>query len=335
MERMCESIQRMVCLSKLKYYILISLMILNLFTPVTAAESVNYVVNSFSDPTNFGNINHVAININSGKVYVGAVNKLYQLSENLTQEKSAVTGPKDDSPNCRPNTTCEGYERISTNSVSKALVIDYDDSKILTCSNIMQGHCEKRKLSDITQKDRDIWMPMVPFDEKSPVVMFIANGPDPNESNEGCGTGGNALYIGATRSTIGETSFRDTVPSLASRRLDNFQMTYTNILGGKTILNVADSLRDIYIINFLYGFPSGGFSYFLATQKGAVHDVEAPLVTKISRVCQNDCKFYSYVEMNLKCANHSVLRAAYVTRPGSSLALNLEIAHEGEPRFGL
>ena len=49
---------------------------------------------------NDGNINHVVVHRGTGNLYLGSVNGLHQLTENLTVVKSVSTGPQNDSPNC-------------------------------------------------------------------------------------------------------------------------------------------------------------------------------------------------------------------------------------------
>lgn len=322
------------------------LMLFNLLLYATGAtatpSSVNYVSKTFTDESNIGDINHLVIS-EQGKVYIGAVNKLYQLSENLTQEKSVITGPKDDAPNCRPNqpcecswgdvSKCEDFMKKSTNSVCKSLVFDYDNDRLIVCYNILQGHCERRYINDITQKDTDVWMPMVPYDLHSPAVTFVANGPASLLSNPGGSSSRKVLYIGATRSTIGESSFRDKIFAISSRRLDNFKLTFEDLIMGSTGLNIEQSLRDTYRIFYKYGFASGGFSYFLTVQPESSHLQASPLGTKIVRICQNDTKFHSYAEMTLRCENKqgdnfNELQDAFVMKPGSLLAQSLGLAHD-------
>jgi hypothetical protein len=45
-------------------------------------------------------LKHLALDSLSGRVYVGAVNRLYELDANLRLDASVPTGPKLDNPNC-------------------------------------------------------------------------------------------------------------------------------------------------------------------------------------------------------------------------------------------
>ncbi len=83
--------------------------------------------------------NNLAVDKVTGRVYVGAVNKLYQLSPNLDLTVSAVTGPKEDSPSCSVLPDCpSSVEKKLTNNVNKALVIDYAESRLIECGSLFQ-----------------------------------------------------------------------------------------------------------------------------------------------------------------------------------------------------
>ena len=302
---------------------------------VRHASSVDYVIGEYTDTSNTGNVNHLIINQNNGKIFVGAVNAIYQFSENLVLEKTVTTGPIEDSPNCRPERpcgcddwasgqNCDSFIKRMTDSVNKALVIDYDGQRLITCSNLRQGHCEKRDLSNISQTDPSIYRPIVNYDLTSPVVMYIAPGL-PTEYGEHS----KALYVAATYSTIGD--YAALVPSISSRNMDTFDRMYHDVLNGDTALLLRDSPE--FRIIYKTGFSSGSFSYFLAVQPemstGNTHATRN--VTKIMRVCQDDKHFRSYVEMPLKCTHNGVdydiLQDADMIRPGSHLAQSLGLAH--------
>ena len=94
----------------------------------TANENI---VKEFSDEfawmdNDIPQFNSLAIDKNTGRVYIGAVNKLYQLSPDLELTVNAITGPKEDSPLCSVLPDCpNNVEKKLTNNVNKALVIDY------------------------------------------------------------------------------------------------------------------------------------------------------------------------------------------------------------------
>ena len=287
-------------------------------------SSSDYVLEHFSDITNNGDFNHLVVDSRTSKVYVGAVNRLYQLSETLGLQKSLTTGPKNDSPNCPPSIDCD-YEKISTNSVNKALLIDYKNSRLIACFNLYQGHCEKLMLNDLNVKDPPVWMSIVPSDEQSSVTMFIAPGyPNPASTE--------ALYVGATRSTKGETGFKDLLPAVCSRNLHDFELVYDNkIVASKMEIEVQH--RETFRVDYVFGFGSGQFSYFLTVQKESVEiGSDNDFATRIVRVCQGDGKFFSYTELPLQCmhngTNFNILRSATVAHPGAELARSLLLSDQ-------
>jgi len=82
----------------------------------------------------------------TGRVYIGAVNRLYQLTADLRLERSVETGPRQDNAMCPPPPSecqCEGqncreFQKVSMNSISKTLVIDYRGERLIACSNLFQ-----------------------------------------------------------------------------------------------------------------------------------------------------------------------------------------------------
>ena len=52
-------------------------------------------------------------------------------------------------------------------------------------------------------------------------------------------------------------------------------------------------------INYVFGFSSGGFSYFVTTQRETTQS--AKFVSKIVRLCENDEEYISYTEIPLLC----------------------------------
>ena len=315
------------------------LLVCVLLTGVTrgGGSAVNYVKNVFIDTTINGHIHHLTMHETNGVIYAGGVNSVYELSENLEQQNHVVTGPFDDSPNCRPNEECPchssnadacvDYTRVQTNSVSKALVIDYDAGRLITCSNLRQGHCEKRHLANISLTDTSIFRPVVNYDLVSPVVMYIAPG-----LTDEHGRNSKVLYVAATYSTVGLTGFAEMVWSLSSRNLSTFDIVYDDLLLDGSYLTMQSEYTDNFRIHYKTGFYSGGFSYFLAIQPDSyAGNADVRNITKIMRVCGNDKMYRSYVELPLKCTHngvdYDVLQDADVIRPGSKLAQSLSLSH--------
>ena len=57
----------------------------------------------------------------------------------LSPQISAVTGPHEDSPLCSVLPDCPpSVEKKLTSNVNKALVIDYSDSRLISCGSVFQ-----------------------------------------------------------------------------------------------------------------------------------------------------------------------------------------------------
>jgi len=96
----------------------------------------------FSDPQNAGGtFQHLLVDLRSGRLYVSATNRLYQLDGRLMKiEAVATTGPQADNPLCPPPPTadCHDAERVPTDAISKALALDQRDQRLIICTNLFQ-----------------------------------------------------------------------------------------------------------------------------------------------------------------------------------------------------
>jgi plexin A len=105
------------------------------------ASAAGPIVATFSEPTGNGGhrLQHLVVDKHSALVYIGGVNRLYQLSPELERQVTVETGPREDSPEC-PAVDCLGsvVKRL-TDNVNKALVIDYTDTRLIACGTLYQG----------------------------------------------------------------------------------------------------------------------------------------------------------------------------------------------------
>ena len=85
-------------------------------------------------------LQHLVVDKHSGLVYVGGVNRLYQLSPELDRQVTVETGPREDSSDCPADHDCPSsvVER-PTDNINKALVIDYTDTHLIACGTLYQG----------------------------------------------------------------------------------------------------------------------------------------------------------------------------------------------------
>lgn len=256
------------------------------------------ILHTFRDPED-NKFQHMAFHDSTGAMYIGATNRLHRLTSDLTLVQSAATGPRDDNPFCPPPIVPCNEEKTSTNSVTKGLVIDSDHDSIILCTSLFHGSCQTLKLSNITSVTNYAQKPVVPNDEEASCIMFLARGPE-NASS---------LYIGAEYSGIGDEAYRVLVPSISSRELSTLELAYRDKDGG-TKISIKQELRTEFKVKFVAGFSYNGFVYFITTQPRAPKSRE--MVTRISRLCEGDRYFRSYIEIPLECQD--------LSSPGGGLA---------------
>lgn len=91
------------------------------------------VISWFEETNSNLYLNHLAINSYTGQVYVGGVNWIYQLSSQLQLETKVQMGPADDSPDCPVTRNCPNVSKKPTNYFNKVLLIDYAQSRLISC----------------------------------------------------------------------------------------------------------------------------------------------------------------------------------------------------------
>ncbi|XP_050412849.2 plexin-B isoform X1 [Patella vulgata] len=289
-----------------------------------------------------GNLNKMTIDNYTGTVYIGAVNKIYQLDANLTTIAEIGTGPRNDSPNCLPATDSCSYPKQRTDNYNKILVIDRHRQKLITCGSIYQGACEMRNLDDIT-KFRVLYdgnsvtdYAVAANEPNASTVAFVAPGPNAQD----------VLYVGTayTGKTRENKIYRDEVPALSSRSLrsERFSLAaVTDVLQGKSSsIYLKREVAAIYPIEYVAGFSSLHYSYFLTVQKASIHPTrQIKNITKIVHICQNDPNFFSYADMPLKCVSgnkdYNIIKAAAIVVPSLDLRASLLIEPEQDVLVGL
>lgn len=97
-------------------------------------------------------INNVVADPHTGRLYVGAVNALYQLSPSLKVESRAETGPKRDNKQCTPPITDACEEAEDTKNHNKLLLIHRAKDVLVVCGSVFRGICSLRNLSNVEQQ---------------------------------------------------------------------------------------------------------------------------------------------------------------------------------------
>lgn len=114
-------------------------MLLLVALAVGGVRATGPVVATYSESNAGHKLQHLVVDKHSALVYVGGVNRLYQLSPELDRIEVVETGPREDSPEC-PAVDCLGSVlKRPTDNVNKALVIDYTDTRLIACGTLFQG----------------------------------------------------------------------------------------------------------------------------------------------------------------------------------------------------
>ncbi|XP_046596582.1 plexin-A4 isoform X1 [Neodiprion lecontei] len=288
------------------------------------------IVHTFADP-DVERLNHLVVDKNTGRVFVGGVNCLYQLSPDLDLVVKEVTGPKNDSNDCSMIDCPAGVVKKLTDNVNKALVIDYTTTRLISCGSLFQGMCTVRNLHNISDVAQEVREAVVANNATASTVAFIAPGP-PNPPVS------QVMYVGVTYTA--NSPYRSEVPAVSSRSLDKERMLViaeTAVTTG-TRMFVNSLARERFPINYVHGFSSEGFSYFLTTQPKSTA-TGSEFISKLVRVCHDDQNYYSYTEIPIDCTNelrkYNLVQAAYAGKAGSDLAGHLGITAQDDVLFAV
>ena len=299
---------------------------------------LNSIVKQFSWPrstslngTNRG-FRHLTVDPSSGRIYVGGVNRLFQLDSSLSVEASVVTGPVADSPQCHASgcAPSSGVDAVATDNVNKVLIVDRDARTLLACGSTSQGACTKYRLSNISSEPEFISRNVAANDETASTFAFIG----PEHYNPWGRS--NVLYVGTTFTSVGE--YRHEVPAISSRNLydlDFAEFSFTK----QSTLHIDVKYRDHFLVKYVYGFNASDFAYFVVVQKKSHLPGEEELgyVTRLARTCISDANYDSYTEVTLQCGGgadgqgaYSLLQDAKLAQAGPDLANSLGLT-TGDP----
>nr|XP_023682466.1 plexin-A3 [Paramormyrops kingsleyae] len=297
-------------------------------------------------------LTHLTVHRKTGDVYVGAVNRVYKLSANLTELRSHMTGPVEDNSKCYPPPSVRAcaHRLEPTDNVNKLLLVDYAGHRLVACGSIWQGVCQFLRLEDLFKLGE-------PHHRKEHYLSGAKEadgmaGVVVGEEDATAGDGkkkkkrGSRLFIGAA--IDGKSEY---FPTLSSRKLvedeenvSMFSLVYQDEFVSSQIKIPSDtlSLYPAFDIYYVYGFSSRTYIYFLTLQLDTqLTQMDATgekfFTSKIVRMCSNDTEFYSYVEFPLGCTKDGVeyrlVQAAYKHRPGRMLARALGLSEDEDVLF--
>uniref|UniRef100_A0AAQ5Z0H8 Sema domain-containing protein n=1 Tax=Amphiprion ocellaris TaxID=80972 RepID=A0AAQ5Z0H8_AMPOC len=233
-----------------------------------------------------------------GRLYVGAVNALYQLNQNLEVESRTETGPRRDNRQCTPPVTDACEEAVDTDNHNKLLLVHAARDVLVVCGSVFRGICSLRNLSNVEQ--------LLYFSDTKGEKSYVASAEE-SVSVVGKGYGSH-----------------DSTKLISTRILQDFGdwVVFDSIIEASAVQANPFVLR--YLHDFRFAFKDGGFVYFLFSRTLGVQDTKN--FTFISRMCEDDQGYYSYTELQLNCSaanKYNKAQAAYVATPGEVLAQSM------------
>ncbi|XP_068152091.1 plexin-B [Drosophila tropicalis] len=268
---------------------------------------------------------HLSFDAMHNVLYAGATNKILKLNENLRVLSEAVTGPKHDAPQCHAGGCPEDVETTLINNYNKILVVSYahNEGILISCGSIRQGACEIYSLPRFPSTPQFIAVPLAANDEYASTYAFV--GPARYSWKEE-----DILYVGTTFTNVGD--YRHDVPAISSRRLDD--LNYAEFSIQQSIINIDVKYRDHFLVDYVYGFNSSEYAYFVLVQKKSHLAEENGYVTRLARICITDSNYDSYTEITIQCTatddnvDYNILRDAKITHASQKLAQQMGIKRD-------
>uniref|UniRef100_A0A671Y299 Plexin b2a, tandem duplicate 1 n=1 Tax=Sparus aurata TaxID=8175 RepID=A0A671Y299_SPAAU len=243
-------------------------------------------------------INNVVADPRTGRLYIGAVNSLYQLNPDLGVESRTETGPKRDNRQCTPPVTDACDNAVDTDNHNKLLLVQGAKDVLVACGSVYRGICSLRNLSNVEQllyfSDTKGEKSYVASAEESvSVVGVIVSSPRPSQVGKGYGN-------------------HDSTKLISTRILQDYGdwVVFDSIIEASAVQANPFLLR--YLHDFRFAFKDGGFVYFLFSRTLGVQDTKN--YTFISRMCEDDQGYYSYTELQLNCSSTNKYNKAQVRR---------------------
>ncbi|KAM6413682.1 plexin-D1 [Rhynochetos jubatus] len=291
-----------------------ALLLLLLLLPLLLGRAAGLEVQrKFLSPTP---TNNFALDGPGSRVYLAAVNRLFQLSGGeLALEAEAAVGPVLDSPLCHapqlPQASCE-HPKVLTNNYNKILQPDPEQGVLVVCGSIYQGLCQLRSMANISAV-----AVRFPPGGSDPVTVFpsmlnvAAN--HPNASTVGLvlrrgGGGGARLLVAATYTGFGSPFFPrnrsledhrfENTPEIAIRALNargDLAKLFTFDINPSddNIFKIKQGAKARHKLSFVRAFLQRGaaaparrpYAYLALNSEANAGDKESPSHSLLARIC--------------------------------------------------
>lgn len=257
-------------------------------------------------------INNVVQDPLTGRVYLGAVNTIYQLDSLLNFEARAETGPKKDAKGCTPPvSTCQ--ELKDTNNTNKLLLVHSANGSLIVCGSLYRGICSLLNLTNVKEQiyysdSKGERTYAASTEDHVSVVGVMATLEIDNKPFS-------VFLVGKGYGSM------DSSKLISTRIVQNYRdwVVFESIIEASTVQAVPFVPK--YLHDFRFAFKNDNFVYFLFSR--TLGRTDNKNFTFISRLCENDNHYYSYTELQLSCGQnnqYNKVQAAYLSDPGKELA---------------
>uniref|UniRef100_A0A8C6WQD5 Plexin b2b n=1 Tax=Neogobius melanostomus TaxID=47308 RepID=A0A8C6WQD5_9GOBI len=265
-------------------------------------------------------INNVVQDNQTGRIYVGAVNTIYQLSASLVREARTETGPKEDARTCTPPASaCQDTKPMDNHN--KLLLVHPLNGSLIVCGSRYKGICSLLNLSNVDQQ--------IYYSDNKGERTYVAS----IEENVNV-VGVMSVYMKEAHRfpvfVVGKGyGTQDSAKLISTRILQDFRewVVFENIIEASSVQ--TQSFVPKYLHDFRHAFKDDGFVYFLFSR--TLDGTDNKNLTYISRLCENDHHYYSHTELQLNCGTdneYNKVRTAYVANPGKELARRMSESGE-------
>lgn len=287
----------------------LSLLLLLLCKSVSQAREDSGSTLEFRSETN---INNVVQDPQTGRIYLGAVNTVFQLGPSLRLQARAETGPKQDARTCTPPASACQDTKLMPNH-NKLLLIHPSNGSLIVCGSRYRGICSLLNLTNVEQQ--------LYYSDSKGERTYVAS----IEDNV------NVVGVMSTFSKDGETfsvflvgkgyGSLDSTKLISTRILQDYRewVVFESIIEASTVQTTPFVPK--YLHDFRLAFKEDGFVYFLFSR--TLDGTDSKNLTFVSRLCEEDYHYYSHTELQLSCGEknkYNKVQAGYVASPGTELS---------------
>lgn len=271
----------------------VSLLLLLFCKSITEAqeENKNIPILEFTSETA---INNVVQDPQTGRIYLGAVNTVYQLGDSLHLQARAETGPKEDARTCTPPASACQDTKLMPN-INKLLLVHSSNGSLIVCGSRYRGICSLLNLTNVGQQlyysdSKGEKTYVASIDDNVNVVGVMSN-----FSKDGMTF--SVFLVGKGYGSLDSTKL------ISTRILQDYRewVVFESIIEASTVQTTPFVPK--YLHDFCLAFKEDGFVYFLFSR--TLDGTDNKNLTFVSRLCEEDPHYYSHTELQLNCGKNN------------------------------